>query len=273
MPIYYSDFNDPSELANYNYTDNSYTSAQITNGYLEVYLGLYGKTTVYVMSNIVTYKTAIQGMNVKIVARISAYSSNNNMSTYAGVIDGIIVVSASDSSKNVRFGFSTPYLLAVDVESSGSANRPYQSGSWGGSDTDWHILEMDLYSDHIDFYYDGQLVYTLNNNPLANDRIYFGIIGSAGVGGASGYARADWLEVDPIGTMFDTTAYPSLTTQQAYVYTPADTTAYPGLTTQQAYISPPTPAPVTPLPSASQYYLLVFILFFLMLLALSRRRS
>jgi len=317
MPIYYSDFNDPSELNNYYYDNDSYRGAQITNGYLEVYIGLYGKTAVYVMSAVARYNQAIPGSGVKIKARVSAYSNNNNMSAYAGVIDGIIVISTSDSKKNVRFGFSTPYQLAIDVETSSSANRPYQSGSWNGSDTGWHTLEMDLYSDHIDFYFDGQLVYTLNNNPLANDQIYFGIIASAGTGGgSSGYARADWLEVDPISSLVDTTAYSSLSTQQTYVYTPNDATAYPSLTTtqtytppppvytpvdamaypsmatqqtyiytpvdttaypsmvlQQPYVSPPTPTPITPLPSVSQYYLLVFILLFLMLLALSRKRS
>jgi len=297
LPIYYSDFNDPAELNDYYYDNDTYRGAQITNSYLEVYLGLYGKSTVYVMSAMARYKQAIPGSGVKIKARVSAYSNKTNMSDYACVMSGIIVFSATNTADTIRLGFSTPYLIAVCSDVGGSAVRYYSSGSWDGTDTGWHILEMDLYSDRIEFYFDGTLVYTLNNNPFANGQIYFGIVAGAGTGsGSSGYARADWLEVDPISTVVDTLAYPSLTAQQSFVYTPVDTTAYPTLSLpqeytppapiytpvdtlayptlslQQEYTPPPTPTPVTPLPSVSQYYLLVFIMFFLMMLALSRRR-
>jgi len=38
-------------------------------------------------------------------------------------------------------------------------------------------------------------------------------------------------------------------------------------------VSPPSQTQITPLPSVSEFYLLVFILFFLMMLALSRKRG
>jgi len=300
-PLYYSDFNDPSELNNYYYQNDSYRGAQITNGYLEVYLGLYGKSTPFAMTCTAVYKNTFPPSGIRIKARVSAMDGSS-MSNYNDVVSGIKIQSASGfnpsdptwSNQHIHFGFSSPYLTVVYVKGN-NPERVYQSGSWNGSDTGWHTLEVVLYSDHIDFYFDGKLVYTFNSNPFAGDQIYIGII--AGAVGAGAYARADYLEIDPVSTVVDTTAYPSLSTQQTYVYTPTDTTAYPSLTTTQTYtpptrvytpvdtlaytnitipqtyVSPPTPTPTTPLPSVSQYYLLVFILFFLMLLALSRRRS
>jgi len=300
MPLYYSDFNDPNELSNYYYNNDSYRGAQITNGYLEVYLGLYGKSVPVIMTCTAVYKNPFQPSGIRIKARVSAMDGSS-MSDYNDVVSGIKIQSASGfnpsdptwSNKQIHFGFSSPYLIVVFVRGN-NPERVYQAGSWNGSDTGWHTLEVVLYSDHIDFYFDGQLVYTFNSNPFIADQVYVGII--AGTAGTGAYARADYLEVDPVPTVVDVTAYPSLATQQTYVYTPADTTAYPSLATQQSYtppapiytpidttayptlslpqeyVSPPSPTPVTPLPSVSQYYLLVFILFFLMLLALSRRR-
>ena len=300
MPLYYSDFNDPAELNNYYYNNDSYRGAQITNGYLEAYLGLYGKSIPGAMTCTAVYKNPFVSYGIRVKARVSAMDGSN-MSNFNDVVSGIKIQSATGfnpsdptwSDKQIHFGFSSPYLTVVYVKGN-NPERVYQSGSWDGSDTGWHELEVDLYSDHIDFYVDGVKVYTFNSNPFIGDQVYIGII--AGVVNTSGYARADWLEVDPISTVIDTTAYPSLTAQQSYIYTPADTTAYPSLTLQQGYTPPapiytpidtlaypnltlqqeytppPTPTPITPLPSVSQYYLLVFILFFLMMLALSRRR-
>ena len=313
--MYYSDFNNPNELSNYYYHNDSYRGAQITNGYLEAFLGLYGKSTPSAMTCSAVYKNPFPPSGIRIKARVSAMDGSS-MSNYNDVVSGIKIQSVSGfnpsdptwSNQQIHFGFSSPYLTVVFVKGN-NPERVYQSGSWNGSDTGWHTLEVVLYSDHIDFYVDGALVYTFNSNPFAGGQVYVGII--AGTVGTGAYARADYLEVDPVPTVVDAiaypnmttqqnyvytpvdaTAYPSLSTQQTYVYTPADTTAYPSLSTTQTYVytpvdtlaytnltipqiyvSPPSQTQITPLPSVSEFYLLVFILFFLMMLALSRKRG
>jgi hypothetical protein len=243
MPLYYSDFNDPSELSNYYYHNDSYRGVQITNGYLEVFLGLYGKSTPYTMTCTAVYRNTFPSVGIRIKARVSA-SDGSSMSNYNDIVSGVKIMSASGfnpsdptwSNKQIHFGFSSPYLTVIYVKGN-NPERVYQSGSWNGSATSWYTLEIALYSNRIEFYVNGQLVYTFNGNPFTGDQVYVGII--AGTVSSSSYTRADWLEVDLISTVISTTAYPSLVTRQTYVYTPADTTAYPSLATQQTYTPPP----------------------------------
>jgi hypothetical protein len=244
MPLYYSDFSNSSELSDYYYHNDSYRGAQIVNGYLEAFLGLYGKSTPFAMSCSVVYKNTFPPSGIRIKARISAMDGSN-MSNYNDMVSGIKIQSASGfnpsdpawSNQQIHFGFSSPYLTVIYVKGN-SPERVYQSGSWNGSDTGWHTLEIALYGDHIEFYFDGQLVYTLNRNPFISDQIYVGII--AGAVSSGSYTRADWIEVDKISTVLDAKTYPSLAVKQSYIHTAIDTIAYQSLTVQQTY-TPPTP--------------------------------
>jgi hypothetical protein len=248
MPLYYSDFNDPSELSNYYYHNDSYRGVQITNGYLEVFLGLYGKSTPYTMTCTAVYRNTFPSVGIRIKARVSA-SDGSSMSNYNDIVSGVKIMSASGfnpsdptwSNKQIHFGFSSPYLTVIYVKGN-NPERVYQSGSWNGSDTGWYTLRVDLYSDHIEFYVNDQLVYTLNKNPFIGDQVYVGII--AGSKQSSSYARADWLEVSLISTVTNVVAYPSISTRLNYVYTPINATAYKSITIQQTYTPPPPPPPV-----------------------------
>jgi hypothetical protein len=195
-------FNSPDELNNYEYYPTGAVTVSVHDGILDMSINAQeSEADVPVM-----LKTTFPGSGIRVKARMSA---ETNLPSSSAVYSLVI---ASDSGydpyypliadRYLIFGYSPPYLYKAEIEADNNVWDLYTQGSWDGSETGYHTFEVALYPDRIELYIDGNLVYTYNQNPLANDQVHVGFMFEPVSGRTkiqiNAFLHADWLFIDPV---------------------------------------------------------------------------
>jgi hypothetical protein len=211
--LYVSCFNSPDELKNYEYYPTGAVTVSVHDGILDASIN----SQEFTAKIPVMLKTTFPGSGIRVKARIDAETNYAptppfRESTY---IPTYSIVIASDSGYDqyfplnadrfVKFGYSPPYLYDIQIQDGFTLYNPYDQGSWDGSETGYHTFEVALYQDRIEFYVDGNLVYTFNRNLLANDQVHIGflfypvsgIVTELSPVQVNAFLHADWLFIDP----------------------------------------------------------------------------
>jgi hypothetical protein len=200
--LFYSCFNSPDELNNYNYRTDGTVNISVHDGILEISSpGSGGPTT-----SGVTTKNTFPGSNIRVKARIDA----NTDTPIPRALYTLIIASDSNydpiiplsSDRGLVFGYSPPYLYYASYWDTENEVDLYTGGSWNGGETGYHTFEVALYPDRIELYINGNLVKTYNGNPLANDQVHIGFMynpyGEYRAIPNVATLRADWLFIDPV---------------------------------------------------------------------------